>query len=385
MDKKEVKYEIQELDKKSGSNKVFQVVISILIIIAVIVGLIFAILNFVDLDSLFTQTVNYKTEKEVTITDKGIADAVDKLYDATVIVEVGTKDKISGWGSGFVYKTDDKYGYVLTNHHVISGATKIVLIRSDDKEIEGTVLGSDEYLDLAVVRINKSDVIDTAKIGTSENSKLGDTVFTIGSPLGYEYRGTVTDGILSGKDRLVTVSLSGSNTNDWVMKVLQTNAAVNPGNSGGPLVNTTGEVIGVISLKLVQTEVENMGFAIPIEYAMSHIDSLESGKAIVRPMLGISMLNVTDTYALYRSGIMIKDDIKAGVVVVEIAKDSGASKSDLQKGDVITKINNEKVDNMAYLRYELYKYNVGDKITITYLRDGKEKTTTIQLTEYKED
>ena len=128
-----------------------------------------------------------------------------------------------------------------------------------------------------------------------------------------------------------------------------------------------------------------MGFAIPIEYAMSHIDSLENGKAIVRPMLGISMLNVNDTYALYRSGIMIKDDIKAGVVVVEIAKNSGASKSDLQKGDVVTKINNEKVDNMAYLRYELYKYNVGDKITITYLRDGKEKTTTIQLTEYKED
>ena len=321
----------------------------------------------------------------VIVNDGSLSASVEKVYDAVMMIQNYQNNAIASTGSGFVYKTDDKYGYVLTNHHVISGATKIVLIRSDDKEIEGTVLGSDEYLDLAVVRINKSDVIDTAKIGTSEKSKLGDTVFTIGSPLGYEYRGTVTDGILSGKDRLVTVSLSGSNTNDWVMKVLQTNAAVNPGNSGGPLVNTTGEVIGVISLKLVQTEVENMGFAIPIEYAMSHIDSLESGKAIVRPMLGISMLNVNDTYALYRSGIMIKDDIKAGVVVVEIAKDSGASKSDLQKGDVVTKINNEKVDNMAYLRYELYKYNVGDKITITYLRDGKEKTTTIQLTEYKED
>ena len=321
----------------------------------------------------------------IIVNDGSLSASVEKVYDAVMMIQNYQNNAIASTGSGFVYKTDDKYGYVLTNHHVISGATKIVLIRSDDKEIEGTVLGSDEYLDLAVVRINKSDVIDTAKIGTSENSKLGDTVFTIGSPLGYEYRGTVTDGILSGKDRLVTVSLSGSNTNDWVMKVLQTNAAVNPGNSGGPLVNTTGEVIGVISLKLVQTEVENMGFAIPIEYAMSHIDSLESGKTIVRPMLGISMLNVTDTYALYRSGIMVKDDIKAGVVVVEIAKDSGASKSDLQKGDVVTKINNEKVDNMAYLRYELYKYNVGDKITITYLRDGKEKTTTIQLTEYKED
>ena len=293
------------------------------------------------------------------------------------------ENQIQSTGSGFVYKTDSEYGYVLTNHHVIEGATKIVLVRSDDKEIDATVLGSDEYLDLAVLRINKSDVIDTAVISTSENSKIGDVVFTIGSPLGYEYRGTVTDGIISGKDRMVTVSIGG-NTNDYVMKVLQTNAAVNPGNSGGPLVNAKGEVIGIISLKLVQTEVENMGFAIPIEYAMSHIENLEKGQAIIRPMLGISMINATDTYSLYRSGIMLDKDITEGVVVVEISSNSGASKSDLKKGDVITKLNDEKITNVAYLRYELYKYNAGDTISVTYLRDGKEKTTKVTLTEYKE-
>lgn len=321
--------------------------------------------------------------KTVVVNEGSLSASVEKVYDAVMMIQNYQKNTVASTGSGFVYKTDDKYGYVMTNHHVISGAEKVVLIRSDDKEVEGVVLGSDEYLDLAVIRINKSDVIDTAVIGTSENSKLGDTVFTIGSPLGYEYRGTVTDGILSGKDRLVTVSLSG--TNDWVMKVLQTNAAVNPGNSGGPLVNASGEVIGVISLKLVQTEVENMGFAIPIEYAMSHITNLENGKAITRPMLGISMINASDTYSLYRNGIMLKDTVTSGVVVVEISKNSGASKSDLQKGDVVTKINGEKVENMAYLRYELYKYNVGDEITLTYLRDGKEKTTKVKLTEYKED
>lgn len=319
----------------------------------------------------------------VIVNDGSLSASVEKAYDAVLMIRNYKGEQIQSTGSGFVYKIDDKYGYVLSNHHVIDGATKVTLIRSDDKEIEGTVLGSDVYLDLAVIRINKEDCLDKTIISTSEESKIGDTVFTIGSPLGYEYRGTVTDGILSGKDRMVSVSISG-NTTDYVMKVLQTNAAVNPGNSGGPLLNAKGEVIGIISLKLVQTEVENMGFAIPIEYAMSHIENLEQGKAIVRPMLGISMVNVTDTYTLYRNEIMIDKSITEGVVVVEISKDSGASKSDLQKGDVITKINNEKISNIAYLRYELYKYNVGDTINVTYLRDGKEKTTKITLTEYKE-
>ena len=321
--------------------------------------------------------------KTVIVNDGSLSAAVEKIYDAVMMIRNYKGEQIQSTGSGFIYKTDEKYGYLLTNHHVVDGATKISLIRSDDKEIEGTVLGSDEYLDLAIVRINKSEVIDTATLGTSEKSKLGDTVFTVGSPLGYEYRGTVTDGILSGKDRMVTVSIGGQQS-DYVMKVLQTNAAVNPGNSGGPLLNAQGEVIGVISLKLVETQVENMGFAIPVEYALSHVDSLEKGEPIVRPMLGISMINVSDTYSLYRSGIMLDQSINEGVVVVEISKDSGASKSNLQKGDVITKLNGEKISNVAYLRYELYKYSAGDTITVTYLRDGKESTTKIKLTEYKE-
>ena len=319
----------------------------------------------------------------IVVNDGSLSASVDKVYDAVFMIRNYQNDQIKSTGSGFVYKTDNKYGYILTNHHVVANATKLVLIRSDDKEIEGTVLGSDEYLDLAVIRIDINDVTKVATIGTSENSKLGDTVFTVGSPLGYEYRGTVTDGILSGKDRMVTVSISGDKT-DYVMKVLQTNAAVNPGNSGGPLLNASGEVIGIISLKLVQTEVENMGFAIPIEYCLSHIESLEKGEAIIRPMLGISMINAEDTYALYRSGILLPEDVTEGVVVVDVTKNSGASKSDLKKGDIIIKINDEKISDYAYLRYELYKYNVGDTITLTYLRDGKEKTTKVTLTEYKE-
>ena len=338
--------------------------------------------TYIDIDSTSGSTCR-SCSGTVIVNDGSLSAAVEKIYDAVFMIRNYKGEQVQSTGSGFVYKTDDKYGYVLTNHHVIDSATKVTLIRSDDKEIEGEILGSDEYLDLAVVRIDKNDVIDKSVLGTSEKSKIGDTVFTVGSPLGYEYRGTVTDGILSGKDRMVTVSVGGSGS-DYVMKVLQTNAAVNPGNSGGPLVNAKGEVIGIISLKLVENQVENMGFAIPIEYALSHVDNLEKKEAIVRPMLGISMSNVTDTYLLYKSGIMLDQSITEGVVVVDISKDSGASRSDLKKGDVITKINNEKITNVAYLRYELYKYNAGDTITITYLRDNKEHSTKVKLTEFKE-
>jgi hypothetical protein len=178
-------------------------------------------------------------------------------------------------------------------------------------------------------------------------------------------------------------SISNSNSNDWVMKVLQIDAAINPGNSGGPLVDATGKVIGITSMKLVQDEIEGMGFAIPIEIAMAHINELEKGNKIEWPLLGISMANVTDSNLLYRSNINIDKNITEGAVVVEIAEGSGASKSDLKPGDVIIKLNGEKIKDTAYLRYELYKNKPGDTIEVTYIRDGKERTTKITLTKSK--
>lgn len=320
-----------------------------------------------------------KCENKVTIDDTGISAAVDKVYEAVVMVENYQNNKLVSTGSGFVYKIDNKYGYVLTNQHVVDKSTSLKLIRSDDKIIEGTLLGGDVYLDLAVVRIAKDDVKKVAIMGDSSKSKLGDTVFTVGTPVGYEYRNTVTRGNLSGKDRMVPVSVSGG-ADDWVMKVIQIDAAINPGNSGGPLVNTNGEVIGVNSLKLVRQEIEGMGFAIPIEYAMSQIDKLETGKAIERPMIGINLLNINDTYNLYKNGIMVDESIKNGIAVVNVIENTPAMKAKLKKGDIITKINDEEVKNIAYLKYILYKYNIGDTINITYVRGKTEGKTKLTLT-----
>lgn len=372
------------MKKNNGALKIFFVVL-----FAVVTGLliVISILKFTPVFSRIESSVNNSDSKIVTNKSKNtvyekssLAAAIENVYDSVVTVRNYKGDEEQSTGTGFIYKKDDKFGYVMTNQHVVSGADKIVLVLSNDEEIEGTVMGADEYLDLAVIKISKDKVPQIADLGTSEDMKLGDTIFTVGSPMGYEYRGTVTSGILSGKDRLVSVSVSNSSSNDWVMKVLQIDAAINPGNSGGPLVNASGKVIGITSMKLVQNEIEGMGFAIPIEIASAHVSELEKGNKIEWPLLGISMANIDDTALLYRNGIIVDKNIKEGVVVVEISKNSGASKSDLKAGDVIVKLNDEKVKDSAYLRYELYKNKPGDTIEVTYVRDGKENTTKITLT-----
>lgn len=308
-----------------------------------------------------------------------LAPSVEKIYDATVLVNtLGSNQQEISTGTGFVYKIDDKYGYILTNNHVIKDGKTITVVMSNDEEVEAKVLGGDSYLDLAVLQIPREKVIMVANIGSSENMNLGDVVFTVGSPMGYEYRGSVTSGVLSGKDRMISVSVSSTN-NDWVMRVLQIDASINPGNSGGPLLNVNGEVIGICSLKLVDDEIEGMGFAIPIEYAMSHVKTLEAGEKVEWPLLGIEMVNVTDSVTLYRYRIMLDENIKSGVVVLNAVDGSGAKEAGLKKGDVIIKFAGKEVKDFAYLRYELYQHSAGDVVEVTYLRDGKEKTTKIKL------
>ena len=320
------------------------------------------------------------TKNETQVYEKNsLAAAVEKIYDATALVRNYKEKEVISTGTAFVYKVDDKFGYLITNHHVVANGDQVKLVMSNDEEVDGVVLGGDEYLDLAVIRIDRKKVTLVANIGKSEEMKLGDTVFTVGSPMGYDYRGSVTSGILSGKDRMVSVSVSNTINNDWIMRVLQLDASINPGNSGGPLLNANGEVIGVCSLKLVDDDIEGMGFAIPIEYAMSHINTLEAGKTIEWPMLGIEMANVTDTSLLYKNKIILDEDIKQGVVVINAVAGSGAKAAGLEKGDVIIKIAGKEIKDYAYLRYELYQHQAGQTIDIIYIRNGKEKTARVKL------
>jgi len=364
---------------------------AVLIIVSFVIGgaLTFVVIGGDDLISNNATTSSGLTCSsanctKVVVDESGISEAVSKVYDGVLMIRNYQNNEVAATGTGFVYKIEGDYAYVMTNQHVVEGANKITLITSNDEEIEGEVLGGDSYVDIAVIKIKKTDGLVALQLGNSENAKLGDLVFTVGSPLGYEYRGSVSTGHLAGKDRLVSVSTDGNtNSSDWVMKVLQTDAAINPGNSGGPLMNTNGEVIGVISMKLVQTEVEGMGFAIPIEYINSKIETLEKGESIEWPLLGVSMLNVNDAKNSFRYNFDIPNDLDYGVVVAGIESGSGAASSDLKEGDIITKLNGEKVQDSAYLRYELYKYSAGDTIEITYIRNGKEYATKVVLSSSK--
>lgn len=328
---------------------------------------------------LQTETVQ-KVVNEYKIEETATFDAIDKVYDAVVVVETFKNNKSSSSGTGFVYKTDDKLGYILTNNHVISGSNRVEVIMTNGNRVTANVLGSDEVGDIAVLSIPKNEVIKVSTIGNTNSAKVGMTVFAIGAPMGSEYSGTTTKGCISAKDRLVTFSLNDNGSNDILMKVIQTDAAINPGNSGGPLINLAGEVIGINSLKLADEQIEGIGFAIPIEDAMKYTSQLEKGETIKRPVLGVQLLDLDEAYALFFHNIQVDESVKKGAVIQAVIANTSAAEAELKKGDIILQVGDVKINNKAQLRYELYKYNVGDKIKITYFRDGKiiEKEVTLK-------
>ena len=360
----------------NNKNNGLGVVIIVSILLSFICGVVGA---YLVVNSISTSEKVIKNITTSELVENSIASSVDKVYGATVVVMAYSNDNLKSTGTGFIYKKDSNKYYIMTNYHVIDGADGVkVSFNDSDEKIDANILGGEAYSDIAVLTIGSDDNYSIVETGDSDSIKLGDTIFTVGSPMGAEYKGTVTKGILSGKERLVEVSLSGS-VSDYYMKVLQIDAAVNPGNSGGPLCDVSGKVIGIISLKIVQDSIEGMGFAIPIEDALSYATKIEKGEKIIRPYIGISMLDLSDEYNLWRYRIVLPDGVDEGVAVLEIADNSPASKAELKKGDIVVKINDEKVSSIAEFRYELYKHEVGEKIDLTIYRDGKKQKVSVTL------
>jgi len=320
---------------------------------------------------------------ETKVSEVAMESAIDKVYDSVICIEVmDNYGQTISTGTGFVYEKDDKYGYVLTNAHVVSSASKVQGKLSNNEMVDLKVLGTDSYTDLAVLQMDAKNVLQVASIGKSSNMKVGNTVFTVGSPMGTEYSGTVTKGILSSKERLIETSASSNNlyqTESYIVKVMQTDAAISPGNSGGPLVNLAGDVIGITSLKLVDSSVEGMGFAIPIDDAMGYVDILAAGKKVERPLMGVQILDLTNKLLLQRYNINYDTSVKEGVILIKVSDGYPASDASLKDMDIVTKINGEKINTTSRFKYELYKHKIGDTIDVTYVRNGKEKTVKVKL------
>ncbi|MBR4178621.1 MAG: trypsin-like peptidase domain-containing protein [Bacilli bacterium] len=356
--KKEEKVNDKEVKVKEKSGHIW---LAVIITVIVCFGLFFAFYKFY-LKNLVVETT--KLVKDVTITDKGIADAVEKVYDSVVVVQTYSRGREYASGTGFVYKTDNKNGYIMTNYHVISNSSEVKVKFSNEKMYDATVVGYDEYADIAILSVEKDAVISVAIIGNSEELRVGDTTFAVGAPLdSTTFSWSVTRGILSGKNRIVE-------TEDSVIEVLQTDTAINSGNSGGPLCNSNGEVIGITNMKLASSSIEGMGFAIPIEEGVKYADSIISGKKIARPYLGVS---IYDSYNIFS-----RND-NSGVFIEYVEKGSAADKAGLKSGDKILKVNDSEIKSASYFKYELFKYNIGDKINITIERNGKEQVVKATL------
>ncbi|GAM16489.1 S1C family serine protease [Mesobacillus selenatarsenatis] len=281
----------------------------------------------------------------------------------------------SGSGSGVIFKKEGSNAFIVTNNHVIEGASKVEVSLYNGEKVDAEVVGADALTDLAVVKIDAVKAADVIEFGDSSVLRAGDQVMAIGNPLGLDLSRTVTQGIVSAVDRSISVPTSAG---EWEMNVIQTDAAINPGNSGGALINTDGKVIGINSLKISQNGVEGLGFAIPSNEALPIVNQLiEKGK-VERPYLGVSLADLAQIPDMYLDNL--PENVDSGTMVTYVDPNSAAAAAGLQEQDVIVEINDEKVGNASDLRRYMYtKLETGDNVELKIYRDGKQQTLKVAL------
>lgn len=308
-----------------------------------------------------------------------LTELVETVNDKVVSVVNMVNGQQAGSGSGVIYKNNNGTLLVITNHHVIDGSQSLSVQIASGESFEASLLGSDEYTDLALLSVKADVDISPIDIGDSSQSQVGEYVIAVGSPLGLEYANSVTFGIISGKDRVVPVDLNGDGRSDWDMVVTQTDAAINPGNSGGALVNMAGQLIGINSMKLSSTQVEGMGFSIPSNEMLSVIQQLESKGKVEYPMLGISAVSLSDLNQFYYQSYNIDSKLEGGVLVAEVVDGGAAQEAGLKAGDVITHFNNKQVMTFKEFRRALFEQKVGDTVSVTINRQGDSQDVSVTL------
>lgn len=336
-------------------------------------------------DTVSAAAPAYDTAPLSTGTENSLADMVEQSSKAIVGIvnyqSAGNRfagsvsEQMAGTGSGVIYKTDGEHAYIVTNNHVIENAQKIEVTLDSGTKTTAKLLGTDALTDIAVLQIDKKFTSSAVTFGDSDTLRAGDSVIAIGNPLGLDFSGTVTKGIVSSASRMLDVNTSAGT---WQTEVIQTDAAINRGNSGGALFNTAGEVIGINSLKIAQDGVEGIGFAIPSNEVKNLTEQLEKDGSIERPYLGIGLADLSEIPFMYIKDL--PDEVQGGVMVTGVEPGSAAEKAGLQEQDVITAINGDAIESSIDLRKYLYsKLKVGSKADITIYRDGGKQQLHVTL------
>jgi len=376
---------------------------TIIISVLTTVATMFALLFWLELeivasgDSSVSVMANSDDYQPHTITvvnyEEAQMDAIDTVAEAIVGVVSTTGGQggflgnfggqQAGTGSGIVYAVRDGHTYIVTNEHVIDRAMSIEVVFNNEEQtrVEATLVGSDVYTDIAVLRIENFEADVVAAFGQTEDLRLGQTVIAIGNPLGLEFAGSATMGVVSGHDRSISIPILSTNgqIQNWAMTVLQTDTAINPGNSGGALINLGGEVVGINSMKIAQSAVEGMSFSIPTYIALPIIEDLETYGQVTRPLLGVSLVNLSMIPGPIRQEINLPAEVVAGVFVNEVVPDSMASALGIEPGDVLTHIGEVEITDASTFRQILFTYTEGDDITITIIRDGISTSATTRV------
>ena len=330
--------------------------------------------------------------------DITIAEAIaDKAMPSVVGISTVAEQSYSGFGGfggfwnfgggGGTYDTTmvgtgvivDKAGYILTNSHVVNDgdAKSVTVSLYDGSDVEGTVLWNDSTLDLAVVKIEDTGNLVAAELGDSDTVKIGAYAAAIGNPLGLEFERSMSQGIISGLNRSIEVSDGSSGKTTTMEGLMQTDATINSGNSGGPLFNSKGQVIGINTAKA--SSGEGMGFAIPINVAKPIVEQIKASGNYERPYIGISGISLQEQQQYSSDALIEQFGTDKGIYVASVSPNGGAAAAGLQQGDIITEVNGVEVGTMNKLNQELVQYAIGDSVTLTVMRDKTAQSFEVQL------
>ena len=325
-----------------------------------------------------------------------VTDAVDKTGDTVVGISNIQKTNFwgpidpntdsntaeAGTGSGVVYKKTGGKAFIVTNNHVIEGASELEVTLSDGTKLPAELIGSDPWTDLAVITVDEDKIKTVAEFGKSASLKPGEPVIAIGNPLGLQFSGSITQGVISGLERSIPVDINEDGQADWNAEVIQTDAAINPGNSGGALVNMSGQVIGINSMKISEDAVEGIGLSIPIDYVIPIITDIEKYGEVKRPFLGVNLASVEEIAQYHQQNTLrLPKDVVSGVAITGVQPGSPADQAGIQEFDVIVEMDGEQVKDVVELRKYLYnEKKVDEKLKVTFYRDGKKQTAEVTLT-----